>query len=107
MKRIAVLVFFMVCAIHANGNGGTGWGLVTETYVNSGWTMVKVSGVSENPDECMSTVYYALNPSQPSYTIFHSTLLAAHMAGKQVRFWVSGCGGQNDKYPKIVSVFVK
>ena len=92
--------------VHAAG-GGTGWGKVTETYVNFGWTMVKVNGFSDNPDACTSIDYYALNPTDPNYNTLHATLLSAHMANRDVRFWVHGCGGQSNSRPRIVSIFVR
>lgn len=87
--------------------GQTSWGKVTETYVNGGWTMVRVESITENPDECEATYYYALNPSQDNYAVLHSALFAAHMAGKLIKFYVNQCGGQSGKYPQIISVFVR
>jgi len=101
------LLLILILTTKVSASGMTSWGNVTVTYVHGDWTMVSLEGVSNNPDECSSTGYYALKSSQNNYKALHSTLLAAHMAGKQVRFWVGGCGGQNDLYPQISSVFVK
>ncbi len=69
--------------------------------------MAKVVGVADNPDNCGNTYYYALNTAQDNYEVLHSTLFAAFIAKKEVRFWVGGCGGQNGAYPAVVSVFVR
>lgn len=60
-----------------------------------------------NPDGCDSNFYYAITPGDPNYEAMHATLLAAYFSGKQTRFWVSGCGGQNGLSPKIISIFVR
>lgn len=101
--------FFLLILFYnnfAHASGGTSWGKITETYVHQGWTMVKVNGVTENPDNCASVIYYALHPSQESYEYLHSTLLSAMISNRRVRFWVDGCKGQHNHYPNIRSVFV-
>ena len=97
---------FLPLCVHASG-GGTAWGQITEAYINQGWTMVRVNGVSDNPDSCPSTAYYALSPDDPNYQALHSTLMTAQIAGRDVRFWVYQCGGQSMTYPHIISVWVR
>lgn len=107
MKKIYLILclsFLVSSACFAGG--GTAWGKIKLTYVNHGWTMVDVDGISDNPDGCESTTYYAMRPSDANYEVLHSTLMAAQLANKRVRFWVSGCSGQGSRFPKIVSVWV-
>lgn len=109
MKELCLTLLVTSLSFYSSSlqaSGGTNWGKITETYVHQGWTMVKVEGVTDNPDECESLTYYALNPSQPSYEFLHSTLLTAMISSRKVRFWVDGCSGQHSKYPHIKSVFV-
>ena len=111
MYKIILILASLLSSLVLNNayaaGGGTGWGKITETYVNGGWTMVKVSGFSDNPDSCSSIDYYAINQVDVNYSALHATLLSAQMANKDVRFWVNGCGGQSNSRPHIVSVFVK
>lgn len=100
---------FIICLVLSSATlagGSTAYGKITHMYVNTNWTMVMVTGISENPDECAHTDYYSINPVDKNYNALHSTLMAAHMSGKSVRFYVSGCSGQSGDYPHIISVWV-
>lgn len=107
MRRFFLMVLTMLLASQVSASGPTQLGLVESFYVNAGFTMVRMEGVVDNPDECQSTAFYALEPSQPGYEVLHSTLLTAYVSGKTVRFWVDGCGGQYGYYPHIKSVTVE
>ena len=106
-KIFLLFVIFITSTTALAASGSSSWGKVSEVYVHGGWTMVRVTGVSENPSQCTGITYYALHPSDANYEVLHSTLLAAHLANKDVRFWLNGCSGQNNKYPHIVSVFIR
>lgn len=99
-------IAFCIGAFAVQASGTTATGHIKNVYVNNGWTMVHAPDITDNPDSCNSTSYYAIKPNEPNYNAMHGTLLAAFMANKKVRFWVSGCGGQNNGFPKIVSVWV-
>ncbi len=105
-KFICGITVFSVASI-THAAGATAWGTLTELYVHGSWTMVKVDGITENPDNCISTDFYAISPSDNNYNALHSSILSAYVAKKQIRFWVRDCAGQQDKYPHIISVFVK
>ena len=106
--KVVIWLLAIVVSVNAYGvGGGTSWGKVTELYVHGSWTMVRVSGITENPDECESVAFYALNSSDANYEVLHSTLMASFMSGKEVRFWLNSCGGQHSKHPHITSVFVR
>lgn len=100
------ILTFLFMSVVAHASGGTGSGLIENIYVNNGWTMVHVPNIESNPDNCPSVSYFALRPSDANYLTLHSTLLAAFMAEKPVRFWLSGCSGQNNNHPRIVSVWI-
>jgi hypothetical protein len=108
-KSIPIIATLLMAMTFNNAyaSGSTAWGKITVTYVNGGWTMVKVDGFSDNPDECADVDYYALHPNDPNYKVLHAALLSAHIANRYVRFWVDGCSGQGQSRPHIVSVFVK
>lgn len=42
----------------------------------------------------------------PNYSAFHSTLVAAQMAEKEVSFYVSGCTTSNN-FPHIATITVR
>jgi hypothetical protein len=96
-----ILILFLVSS-ESHAGGGTGSGLND----NNGWTMVHVPSITNNPDNCPSANYFAIRPSDTNYLTLHSTLLAAFMAEKPVRFWLNGCSGQGSNHPRIVSVWV-
>ncbi|MBW8184274.1 hypothetical protein [Shewanella nanhaiensis] len=108
MKFKFCVLILVLCfiSLHADASGGTGSGVIENIYVNNGWTMVHVPTITNNPDNCPSASYFAIRPTDANYITLHSTLLAAFMAEKTVRFWLSGCGGQNNNHPKIVSVWM-
>ena len=105
MKRLIFILGFLF-SVQLHASGVTAVGEISNIYVNNSWTMVHLPTVSDNPDNCSSTGYYAIVPSDSNYEALHSTLLAAHFANKRVKFWVNGCGGQNGSHPKITSVWV-
>lgn len=107
IKTIACLSLYIICNIAGASGGGTAWGKITLLYDNVNWTMVQVSGVTDNPDGCSQVDYYALNQTDINYATLHGTLLAAQLANKDVKFWVNGCGGQSNTRPHIMSVLVK
>ena len=103
MKIKLFQLLLLTSAFNACASGFSQWGTIEQTYTSGSWTMVNVSGVDINPDNCEASHYYAINTSDPNYQAILSSLLAAQMAQKNVRFWLSGCGGQDGKYPKLTS----
>jgi len=98
---------FLLAASPVDAGGGSAWGTIIESYTNNNWTMVRASGITDNPDSCTSVYYYAVMPEDKNYETIHSTLLAAQIAEKSVRFYLSGCSGQYGDYPHIVSIWIK
>lgn len=116
MVKIVFNLFLLVFSGIALASGGTLHGKIEKLYVNNTWTMVHVPSLIDtneqsqvtqnNPDGCVSISYYAIVPEDQNYSALHSTLLAAYFSGKDVSFYVAGCGGQNGAHPKIISVWV-
>ena len=104
--KISLWALTMLLSSFVYAGGSTNYGEITELYVNNNWTMVRVQGVTANPDSCSGSGYYALNPADKNYEILHSTLLTAQIAGRKVKFYLSGCSGQSQKYPHIISVWL-
>jgi hypothetical protein len=101
-----ILVGLLLSSGFASAGDWSGRGYIDHIYINYGWVMVRVPQMTGNPDGCGSTHYYALMPSDPNYTVMHGALLAAQLAGREVKFWVNGCAGQFGKFPHIESVIV-
>ena len=108
LKKIVVSLVFFACTAQVSANQFSQFGEVTESYTASGWTMGKLSGNQVNPDGCPKNHYYAINRGAANYEAFLSSILAAQVAKKTVRFWIGGgCAGQNGEYPKIQSIQIK
>jgi hypothetical protein len=104
MLKKTVLFFCCVATQAVFAADFSNWGTITQTYTSNSWTMVTVTGDPKNPDACASSSLYALNVADTNYEGMLSTILAAQMGQKSVRFWLSGCSGQSGSYPRIVSV---
>ena len=86
---------------------GTDWGLVQE--LEAGWgddTMaVQHAARMVNPGGCQAAnTGYATNPADPGHSLFHTVLLEAFLARKEVRLLVSGCVYGK---PRILAVRVR
>ncbi|KID56977.1 hypothetical protein JF50_13995 [Pseudoalteromonas luteoviolacea] len=113
MFKRFLMIGTLALSLQANAGGSTESGKISQMYVNAGWTMVHLpnlvtteKGTKNNPDSCENNHWYALEPSDQNYTTLHSTLMTAQISEKSVHFWVSGCGGQDGKYPKITSIWL-
>lgn len=106
MKKALSALFVIVLTSPAFAGVLTPKGVITETYTSGGWTMLHIDNQSTNTFGCSLSGWYAINTTDNNYTGLLSNILAAQMAGKQVTFYVSGCGGQAGQYPKIESIIV-
>jgi len=72
---------------------------VVVTYAHTahgGYGVFQLENMSANPDLCTSPGYYVLSKTNnPVFDEIYSMLLAAHMAGKKVQVWTSGCSPHN------------
>ena len=104
MKKRYFLVLSWFLANTVLATGFSQWGTINQTYTTGSWTMVALSGNDENPDDCPADYYYAIATTDANYEAILSSILAAQMAQKQVRFWLAGCSGGDNKFPKITSI---
>lgn len=104
MKKFSLIIFMLSNSLSAFSGGFSNVGVITEVYVNSGFTQVQMSGGQVNPDSCSATASYGFKTTDQNYEGLLSAILSAQMAGKNVQFYLTGCSGQNDAYPKIVSI---
>lgn len=86
---------------------GTDWGLLQE--IEAGWgddTMaVYHAARMVNPAGCPSTnAGYATNPADPGHGLFHTVLIEAFLARKEIRLLISGCAYGK---PRILAVRVR
>jgi len=105
LNKLVISIAILFISSHAFAGLQTARGTISQLYIYAGDVHVMVTGVEDN-DGCESTHYYALKPTTTGFEQMYSALLAAQMSNKKVKFWISGCGGQFDKYPNIISVWV-
>jgi hypothetical protein len=103
---LAVVGSFPVVA-SAAGEQFTDPGRITE--FGAGWVAamvsVKLDAPYVNPGNCADHQGYSTDPADPGSPVYHASLLAALLAGKQVRLVVRGCIGGIDR-PRIIGVYV-
>lgn len=105
-KSLTFFILIVFSNISLAGSA-TPSGKILQTYTHGYWTMVKIDSQSTNSYGCEKPYWYGINHEDKNYDGLLSSLLAAQMAGKTVSFWVAGCGGQGNEYPKIVSITIK
>ncbi len=78
--------------------------------MNGSWVMAEVDITMLNgnnfPEQCASSSWVAITPSELGYEIITSTLMLAYAANKSVSFYVTGCSGQNQSSKRITSIWV-
>lgn len=96
MKLITTLLLLMIAIVLSQpvvAGESSGWGEITELNINKhGRVRIKFSKPIVNPDNCERTEFYIVESDDSvGAKQFFSAILAAHTAGKQVSFWISGC----------------
>jgi|GEM_PF-1298909 len=101
MKFLKLCFVFcsLLCSISVLSGEWSPTTKVVQTYVHAahgGYSVYQLENMSSNPDNCTSPVYYVLSKSNsPVFDEIYSLLLAAHMSGKKVQVWMSGCSPHN------------
>lgn len=100
MRQLITITVLLVVAIvnpgtlRADGDTGSGWGKITEVYIDAEVSVLRVrfSEKIVNPGGCEGADFYVreLNDSAASDR-FLRVVLAAHLAGRKVEFWINGC----------------
>ncbi|KPK54774.1 MAG: hypothetical protein AMJ59_24590 [Gammaproteobacteria bacterium SG8_31] len=98
--------------VQAEDDAGSGWGKITEAYVNSEMTVLRLqfSESIVNPGNCEGADFYVreLDDSIASDR-FLRVVLAAHLAGRKVKFWIDGCSGSRwwgKTRPQIYDIYI-
>lgn len=99
MLLLIALSLVATAAPRAAGVGGDGsnWGRMTEVYVDAKGSVLRVqfSRPVVNPSGCEGGDFYMLElDDSPGADRFLKALLAAHLAGRKVKFWIDGCTKQ-------------
>lgn len=99
----AVFAFLALISGYSHAGTWTVWSNVRETYVHTqygGYGFFGVTDNSVNPNNCSATTWYSVSKQDnPNFNEIYSLMVAAHVSGKKVRFWVEGCSPHN--YPLI------
>lgn len=96
MRTLVLVLFTMLPSMvaYASGDEGSNWGRMTEVYVSGDGRVMRVrfSRPIVNPAGCEGADFYVreLDDSVASDR-FLKTVLAAHLAGRKVEFWITGC----------------
>jgi len=100
------LICMFCCILSFNVFAGfSPGGKITHLYTNGYWVLVQVDNTSKhNPADCANTSYYGINLTSDASKTLYSTLLAAKLSQKNVTFWIAGCAGQSNSYPRIDSI---
>lgn len=97
----------------AGEGAGSGWGRITELYMTADGLLLRIrfSRPVENPDGCEGAEFYVreLDESVGSDRFFRA-VLAAHTAGRDVEFWVSGCSQSpwwGKTRPQVYDIYIR
>lgn len=118
MKKILLMTLLVVYAMTspvlawAEDGEGSGWGKITEIYVDAQGLVLKLefSGKIVNPSGCEGMGFYVreLDDSIASDR-FLRVVMAAHMAGRKVKFWIEGCSRSKwwgKTRPQIFDIYI-
>lgn len=93
VRFLLVIAAALHPAAHAQGDGSN-WGKITELYVDAEMTVLRLqfSRPIVNPANCEGGDFYVreLDGSEASDR-FMRAVLAAHLANRNVKFWIEGC----------------
>ncbi len=96
----------------ADGDAGSGWGKIEEVYVDAQGSVLRLQFSEKvvNPGGCEGADFYVreLDDSVASDR-FLRVVLAAHLAGRKVKFWVDGCSKSQwwgKTRPQIYDIYI-
>jgi hypothetical protein len=90
----------------------TGWlvidDLVIGTSMNGAYRVYPIGGATTNPASCANTEYYEVSGAATSAEkdLMNRTLLAAFLAGREIRLMVSGSGCAASGRPAYSEVLI-
>jgi hypothetical protein len=99
-------------ALSDDSGAGSGWGRITEVYVDAQGSVLRLqfSGDIVNPAGCEGGDFYVreLDDSVASDR-FLRIVMAAHLAGRKVKFWIDGCSESRwwgKTRPQIYDIYI-
>jgi hypothetical protein len=109
---LVVAGMLQAAAANAEGNAGSGWGRITQVYVNAEVSVMRLefSETIVNPADCEGADFYVreLDDSAASDQ-FARIVLAAHLADRKVKFWIDGCSKSRwwgKTRPQIIDIYI-
>ena len=96
----------------AGDDAGTGWGRITEVYVDAEMSVIRLqfSEPIVNPAGCQGADFYVRElDGSPASGQFLSTVLDAHLADRKVKFWIEGCSASpwwGKTRPQIHDIYI-
>lgn len=89
MLQAVIFALLMATAANANAGAYTSWGTVE--YIERVSNGLLVKGTFGDPNSCGETDLVFYPSSNPDYEVIVSMALTALTAGKEMRFFSSGC----------------
>lgn len=118
VRQIMVSTVLFLAALSQNNvllaedDAGSGWGKITEAYVNAEMTVLRLqfSESIVNPGNCEGADFYVRELDDGiASDRFLRVVLAAHLAGRKVKFWIDGCSKSRwwgKTRPQIYDIYV-
>ena len=118
MRRILLVTLLIVTTMTGpelawgDEDAGSGWGKITQVYVDAQGQVLRVdfSRSIVNPGGCEGGDFYVreLDDSVASDS-FLRVVMAAHLAGREVEFWIDGCSKSQwwgKTRPQIYDIYI-
>lgn len=108
IATMATLFVFNGTALGDGWATSNGTGRITSISPEGGIVRIWFTATdTSNPDGCGNSGVVVLNDETKNGDRQYAALLAAHVAGKPISFFVAGCwSGWGSTWPKMYSVFV-
>jgi hypothetical protein len=112
MAALVIVAISQGAAARADGDAGSGWGKITEAYVNAEGSVLRLqfSESIVNPGNCEGADFYVRElDDDVASDRFLRVVLAAHLAGRKVKFWIDGCSESKwwgKTRPQIYDIYI-
>jgi hypothetical protein len=97
--KLSFIGVLLTLSVFSNARQWTPSTNIKVTYVHNahgGYGVFQLDDMSTNPSNCTSPSYFVLSKANnPVFDEIYALMLAAHMSGKKVQVWTSGCSPHN------------
>jgi hypothetical protein len=97
--KLGLMLIVLTYSVSSNSRQWSPSSNIKVTYVHNahgGYGVYQLDDMSTNPSNCTSPVYFVLSKaSNPVFDEIYALMLTAHISGKKVQVWTSGCSPHN------------